>query len=113
MKDTTPLPLISAIRRSARRKKRIYRSSRLNFLIPQPSRARRLVQVGFVWFHQALLFLGTNAGKSVVRRIAQDYQDFLVALNMLGGVAILFKLGPGHKPLLGTLWRLPAGQRVG
>ena len=91
MNNTTPLPLISAMRRSARRKKRTYKSSRLNFLIPHHP-AYGFVKVLFVRLDQSSFLFRAHAGKSVIGRIAEHDQYLLVALNEFGRVALLLEV---------------------
>ncbi len=70
------------------------------------------VEAGLVWLHQRPLLLRADPGEGVVGRVAQDDQDALPLLDVLGRLALRLQFGEGQPGALGRR-RLPAGQRVG
>ena len=62
---------------------------------------------------QVLLFAQRHAAKGVIRRVAQNHDDFLRLLDLIGRVALLLEFGEGQHRVFRLFGRLPAGQRVG
>ena len=71
-KQMMPLPVCSAMRRSAMRKKRMYRSSSLFLVMSQFSARPDLVRLG-----EAAFFAAGYAGEAVVGRVAEHDEDGL------------------------------------
>ncbi len=72
----------------------------------------RRVQALFVRFDEAQFLVGADAGEGVVRRVAENDEDPLVAFDVFGGVAFGLQFRDGEL-LLGPFGRFPAREGVG
>ena len=103
MKQTTPRPVLSAIR-PLRHSKKADVEVVQPLALRRPDALRRAIGVGQVPF-----LVHRHAREAVVRRIAEDHEDRPLLLHPLRAVALLLKLREGQR-LVGA--GLPTSQGV-